>query len=212
MRIGLLLTALVLPLAVSTPAPAATCRHLLTDVAGDADHVSASEEVPYPTAVDDPAQVDVRWAELRTTATTLVATLKVQDLAPEGPRTLDHLYMVSFDDGSRTVSLSGMFGQDGTSWARAQESLAGEDRPEDGGVYVGRYLAGVTASRDLRRDLVVFTIARSELGPLAASLTRISASGWVAVKTFNGGTYSVADVGRTPLSYRTGTRDCLSES
>lgn len=208
MRTSLLLVpALALSGVVAVPASAAPCRHLLVDPAGDADRFG--NHGVYPSPVDDPSPSDIRWAELRTTRTSLVATVKVQDLDPEGGSTLDHAWSVTFDTGGRSLELIHMHGQYGD-WAYAQESVAGDDRPEDGGAYVGRTIGTIEAVRDPKRDVVVLTAPLSLVGPLDPVLTRVSATGWAGVALLKGGTYAVADTSSTTRGYRVGAPDCLT--
>lgn len=203
----LLAPVLVLSGLVAVPASAAPCRHLLVDPAGDADRFG--NHGAYPSPVDDPAPSDVRWAELRATSTSLVATVKVQDLEPEGGSTLDHAWSVAFDTGGRSLELKAMHGQLGE-WARVYVSVAGDQRPEDGGAYAVVALGDIEAVRDVAHDRVVLTAPLSLVGPLDRDLTRVAATGWAGVALMKGGTYAVADTSSTPRSYRTGAPDCLA--
>lgn len=208
MRPALALAALLLPVVVVSVPAEAGCAHLLTDPAGDATNFGYS--APYPGVLDNPSQVDVRWAELRTTRTQLVATVKLTDLNPEGSQTLDHAYSVTFTTGTRAFQLLAMFGQDGTEWSKVNESVAGAQQPDDGGAYVGRTVGTLQAVRDVRHDRVVLTVDRGLLGGANGKVVDIGATGWGAVKTLEGGTYAVADRARTNRVYRSGTPDCLT--
>lgn len=202
----LLLPAALVATLLPLPATAGGCRHLLSDPANDVDNFGNT--APYPAAVDDPAPVDLRWAELSTTRTELVATLGVKDLTPEGTRTLDHAYSVSFRDGARSVQLIAMFGRDGM-WGRAETSAAGDEEPDGGGVYVGRYLGPVRGTLDPRHDRAVLSVDLAVLGGVRSRLTEVAAQTWGGLLIGEGGTYSWADRGRAERAYHPGAPACL---
>jgi hypothetical protein len=194
-----------------TPASAGGCQHLLVDPAGDADQFG-DPNTPYPTGLDDPSQVDVRWAELRTTRTQLIATIKLTELAPEGPRNLSHAYSVTFTTGMRDIELIAFFDTQGLRSAEALESVAGSGYPDDGGAYVGQTIGDIQATRDLRADQIVLTADRSLLGGVEGKVTGIGATGWGAIDYpvgDNSALYAVADRAHTTRSYRPGAAACL---
>src|SRR3954468_11708284 len=85
-----------------------TCRHLIVGPASGADHFGNT--APYPSEVDNPDQGNLRWAEVRTTRTQLIATIAVKQLS-EGGGTLDHGYSMTFRTGGQSIEVMAMFGQ-----------------------------------------------------------------------------------------------------
>jgi hypothetical protein len=194
----------VLPAQADGSSPA-RCQHLIVGQSSAPDHLG--NDAPYPSQVDNPDPVTLRWAELRTTRTQLIATIAVKRL-DEGDSTLDHGYSFTFRNGSTAIQLEAMFGRI-SSWARASKSETGT-QPQDDGVYAGSTLGLIQASRDLHLNRVTLTADLSLLGVGREPLTRLGAQTWSGLMYGKGGTYGIADRATTTKSYRPGTPDCLA--
>jgi hypothetical protein len=181
------------------------CQHLVVGSAAGPEHFG--NDAPYPSGADNPDQVDLSWAELRTTRTQLIATIAVKQLS-EGTGTLDHGYSFTFRNAETSIQLMAMFGQV-SSWARATASVTGE-QPSEGGAYAGTALGPITAVRDVRRGRITLTAELARLGVGSEALTSLGAQTWAGLAYGGGGTYGLADHATTDKSYRPGTPDCLS--
>ncbi len=194
-------------LAVVAPASGASCTHLVTDPAGDA--TSFGDLGRYPATIDDPDQVDLRWSELRLTPTQVIATIRLQNLEPEGPRTLDHAYSLSFHAGGRGFQLIGFVDQDGGRRGWVNESVVDDSQPEDGGVYAGSAIGRLETRVDPRADTVTLVAERWTFGALRGPLSHISVVGWGAKHSvYNGETYAAADRATTTRSVQEHDRPC----
>lgn len=208
----LVLAAAVLVLPRSGGTAQAACTHLVVDPAGD---VAMGSPGAVGAPADDGPQVDLIWVELKSTRTSLVATLGVADLNPESQPLLDHAYDVSFSNGGERFTLLASFNRTGD-FAFVAHRIAGDDPSADDesdASSANEVIGDATAVLDRRKDTVTLTAPLSvfdDVHRLSGSLTLIkamSASGGSAQVL---SAYGADDAAHTPKAYRIGAASCTS--
>ena len=188
-------------LALSSPvAHAGTCAPLLTDPRGDA--------LAGPAPADDAAAIDVVSADLRTTRTALVATVRVADL-PESRTVASHLWSVGFTSREQRYAVAA---HDNLLEQRFDVAhlLSGGPVPEDdlgGDAFEG--IGDATGRIDVSRDTVTITVPLSLFAPyggIGGALTAVRVETRTGLGYPTGEVYELGDLGRTDRSYVIGSR------
>jgi hypothetical protein len=213
LAIGCLLAGVLVSPSAASATPAA-CRHLLVDPRGDVNTVSA------PSAVVPTSEVDVVFADLRTTRTEVISTIGLVDLPSESNEALDYGYSVDFDTNGERYLLEFVGGKpydDAYAW----HVIGGSENPEQDQGAGAQAAEGVGPNLkftvDTQRNTVTLHFARSifdSFGGIGRSLTKVSASTWwgnsVKPTPESGfaGSYTSADFGYSRATYGDLGRSC----
>lgn len=210
---------MLLCVAVVTPAvsdASSKCRHLLVDPRGDVDTTL------NPSAVVPTSEVDLVFADLRTTKREVVASIGLDDLVDESSSLTDRSYEVAFTTNGERYLLD-FLGAKPNNEAYAWHVIAGDDNPEQSqgaGAQAGEGVGPALSFKvdrgknvvTIRFDRAIFT----EFGGIGRVLTNVSASAWwgngVKPTEESGfaGTYGSTDFGYTKTTYRDGAASCVS--
>lgn len=195
----------LLALASLTATAEAGCPRLLTDPAGD---VTQSPAGAFPAPVDDHGKIDLLWAQLSSTRSTLSATLRLADLDPEVQTALDHGYELSFTARGERYALFASFDRTGQS-GQVSHTIGGTseaaDDPDAGGAYAAEGIGIAQVRLDTHKDTVTITADRSVFDPtggLGTELTAVRAVSYASAGFGGGGVFSGADGGTTQRTYR----------
>lgn len=195
---------------------ARSCPHLLVDPRGDVDTMFS------PSALVPTDEVDLVFADLRTTKKEVVASVGLVNLEDENASMTDRSYEVAFTTNGERYSLTFLGGRPNNT-AYAWHVIAGDDNPEQSQGAGAQAAEGVgeasafTVDRRANRVTIRFPRAIfSEYGGIGRSLTTVSASAWwgngVRPTEESGfvGSYGSSDFGYTTTAYRDGSASCVS--
>ena len=218
MRRALVVT-LLLAGALTAPAgshAARSCPHLLVDPRGDVDTVFS------PSAVVPTDEVDLVYADLRTTKKEVVASIGLANLEDENASMTDRSYEVAFTTNGERYFVN-FLGARPHNTAYAWHVIAGDDNPEQSqgaGAQAGEGVGEASSfTVDRRANRVTIRFPRAifdEYGGIGRSLTKVSASAWwgngVKPTEESGfvGSYGSSDFGYTKTTYRDGAASCVA--
>lgn len=208
MKRPLLLTAALLAGVLAVPAQA-SCRHLLTDVAGDVQETGTNPSAP----IEDTRQVDLTSVDLTGDARTITAVLHVASLDPESKPYEAHSYDVGFSTETARFYLTASRGSYYHDEFTVVHRFGSPDAPEDQtpSTGPGEVLADAKGRFDERAGTITITAPLSVfagLGGLHGPLTKIRATTGAGTQVPGVEAYELADSGRTDGFYRPGTRGC----
>ena len=199
--------ALIVPLAPSSEA-AGSCRHLITDPAGDVNPLSS------PPGVDDTNLVDLTAVDLKTDRKNVSVQFSVVDINDERTNVLRHSFAVWFGSAGKRYALTATREPDGDAF-EAWIVTAGQDYSEQenaGYAWAESGLGEVTGSFDAATNTVKVTAPLDLFkasGGLKRELTEVHAISWTGVGAAGGGAESGGDETDRVPRYVMGKPSCV---
>lgn len=218
-RLVLIATVLVGAVLVPTAGAAPSCKNLLTDPVGDADHLGTGDP---GRKLEDGQVADLLTADLASDRRSLTVVMRVKGKNLEGGTDfLDHAWSLSFSTASERYDAVAQSTRVGGERFTLYRVIAGDDVPEDeegpsasAGQGVDTVVTGtIDEVKGVIRMQVPVT-AFDEFGGLGSKLTRVrvitwSGNGVYAPGGSGAGTYGSTDFGSTRTSYAVGARACV---